>query len=702
MYGVKLLLYGLYSPIRKYRFASISGLFLLAALPVFGASPSTYTRVSDIRTLSPEVADRGLPVHLQGVITDAVPAPDFFLQDKTAGIYVEGNKTLATPHHLGDLIDIIGVTGPGRFAPVVKELSFTVIGRGRLPRSRIFDFSEVASGHMDSQWIQIRGMIRSASSDHKSWPDTTIVLTVDSGAGQFRARVPVSEEAAFPLSLVGTEVLFSGVCGTLFNNERQLVGILLYIPALEYLQPQTAIETVPISQLLRFSPLSDTHRARVQGIVTYRESDTRFFMQSEGKGLRVLAQQTSDVSAGDLIQVIGFPAVGESAPVLTSASVIVLRHTSPPVPIKMDVKGDWQRYDGALVTTEAEVVQTGWESGESSLSLRHDGVVFSATLTGSQPAFRKSIPPGSSVLVQGICLVRNGGMWRTPQSFRIVLRSMADVQILHAPSFWSLRHLGWMLAAALGGFLIAGAWLLILKRRFELQVASLKEKLRRGAVIAERNRIARELHDTLEQDLAGITLHLDLAADCFEAVPSQSRRALETARRMSRRSMIEARRSVWDLRSHLLEKGSLSSAIFQAVEPLRNGSQTAVEFSVHGKEIKLTQTIEMNVLRIAQEAVTNALRHAGADKIEVELEYSSQTLTLSVEDNGSGFDDRTALLARGSHFGLLDMKERAQAIGSKFAITSIPGKGTAIEVIIPINTAHASNPESATHSYSGS
>ena len=247
--------------------------------------------------------------------------------------------------------------------------------------------------------------------------------------------------------------------------------------------------------------------------------------------------------------------------------------------------------------------------------------------------------------------------------------------------------------------LVVVVWMLVVRQRFKSQVRMLREKLQRGAVLEERNRIARELHDTLEQDLAGITLHLDLAADCFTQAPEQARHALDTARCMSRRSMVEARRSVWDLRSHLLEKGTLGSALAHAVEPLYNRSSAKVEMRVLGKVIRLDPTVEMNALRIGQEAVANALKHAGARRIQVALTYGVNTLGLSVTDDGCGFDEKTAAFSSGGHFGLLDMKERAQLVGSKLKILSQPGHGTSVEIEIPLRPPKFAHERFETHSH---
>ena len=657
------------------------------------------TRASEIRRLTPEQAALGYPVRLQGVITDDVPAPDFFVQDRNAGIYVEGRRQAAFEHHIHDLVELIGVTGPGRFAPVVKEISYKVLRTGAsLPTTRIYEFSELANGVMDSQWIKIRGIIRSASIDRTTWPETTIALTVDSGGGQFKARIPLSKSGNLA-PWIGREALFSGVCGSLFNQERQFIGVLLYVPAIEFVSIETSAEAVPIPELLRFSPQQRDSRVRVSGVVSYQDPGKLFCLQAGNRGLRVMTQESTALSVGDQVDVLGWPTVGESAPVLTSSTVKVIRHGLLPRPVNFDFRSDWQHYDGALVTLDADLLDIASENGEKVLRLRHDSTVFTAPLKGALAYSRRSIPvPGSRLQLTGVCLVRNGGLWRVPQSFQILLRSTKDMKVLSAPSLWNLRSASLVLGATLGMLLTVVVWMVVVRQRLKSQVQIMREKLQRGAVLEERNRIARELHDTLEQDLTGITLHLDLAADCFHQAPEQARHALDTARHMSRRSMVEARRSVWDLRSHLLEKGTLASALVHSVEPLSSRNLARVELQVKGKMVRLNANLEMNVLRIGQEAITNAMKHARASKIQVALTYGVNSLGLSVTDDGCGFDEETAALSSGGHFGLLDMKERAQLLGSKLKIRSQPGRGTSVEVEIPVRSPKLTDERFETHS----
>lgn len=683
----------------RLRRAALAFIFCLAvaSAPQAQSPPSTpriFTSAEQVRGLAPEQAGAGLRVHIRGVITNNVPDPDFFVQDKTAGIYVEGNTSKRFAHHVGDIVELDGVTGPGKFAPVIRELETRVVGKGSQPKARTYTFAELADGQLDSQWVQVRGIVTSASIDRVSWPETVLALRVVSGAGEFSARVPVEHERDFSY-LIDSEVLIDGVCGSRYTSQRQLSGILFYVPQLSYIKVQSPAPQVPISALLRFSPGTGTrHRVRVHGVVSYQQLGSSLFLQSGKDGLRVLTQQDTVLQPGDEIDVLGFPAMGESAPVLADAVFHRVGRSAPPEPLPLGLDSPWEQYDGALVATEATVVDRYLQLGEFRMLLRTGENVFEATLPASQTGGLSSVPINADLKIVGICLVRSGGLWALPQSFRILLRSPHDVAVVRTPSWWNFRHTAWLLGVTVGILLLVLAWFAVLSKRWRNQIAIFRQRLQRSAVLEERNRIAREIHDTIEQELAGITMQLDLAADCFQQAPNIAKDAVDAARQMSRHSMLEARRSVWDLRCHLLEHGDLVAAMMQTLRPLVPPDCAQVEITVQGQPSRLFSSTEMSLLRIAQEAVANAWHHGHAQNIAVELQYDQQSIHLQITDDGTGFD---ASRTPPGHFGLLDMKERAQSMGSSLRIDSAPGKGTVVAVDVPVY-AHAEAPKANTYS----
>lgn len=677
---------------------------LLACMPVALAQSTQpalplLTRAEQIRQLTPEEAARGYPVRVRGVITDDVPSPDFFVQDATAGIYVEGSLSPRFNHRWGDLVEVEGITGPGKFAPVIREQKTRVLGKGTLPPTHIYPFSELADGQLDSQWAAVRGIVRSVSVDRTSWHETALAMTVASGGGRFSVRIPISREEDFS-SWIDSDVLIEGVCGSLFNNQRQLIGVLFYVPDFSLITVEAQTKEVPLSSLMRFTPGgASQHRVRVRGVVAYQQPGRALFLQNHGMGLRVLTQQDTELAMGDMVDVIGFPAVGDSAPVLEDAVFHRIGSGVLADPLKLDLTLPWEQYDGALVTTDATLLQLETRPDGQHLVLQQDDLIFEATL---EPHGALDHLPSSRVnsklRITGICLVRNGGLWSTPQSFQILLRSAQDVSVLHAPPWWNLRHALWLLAILSGVLLAVLAGMFVLGRKMRGQMLLIRQKLQHGAVLEERNRIARELHDSLEQELAGITMQLDLAVDCFRQAPSVAFRALDTARNMSRHSMVEARRSVWDLRCDLLERGDLPSALSQIVRPLVPGDEARIEVNVSGSTFRLPGRVEMNLLRIGQEAVANAIKHGHASTVQIELQYSSEKVLLKVCDDGCGF--RPDHSSSAGHFGMLDMHERAESLGCHLQIESVPGRGTTIAVEVPPKKA-ISDAELKTHTHSG-
>lgn len=654
------------------------------------------TSVDQLRRLTPDQAQLGYPVLIRGVITDDIPKPDFFVQDETAGIYVEGNSSLAPLHVFGNFVEVEGVTGPGRFAPVIRERHLRILGRKPLPKTRLYAFQELVDGQKDSQWVQVRGIVRSVSVDRTSWREVTLAMNVSSGGSQFTVRTPLSGSQDISL-WVNKEVLIQGVCGTLFNAERQLVGILFYVPRLEFIHVEPPSDEVPFAALMRFSPEPRVgHKVRVRGVVAYQQARNVLFLESEGKGLRVLAQQDTSVEVGDLVDALGFPSVGESEPVLADAVFRVVGHGPVADPIKLDLNVPWGRYDAALVSTDARLIHFEPQPSGASLLLQQGTKVFEARLESADARdLQTSLPSGTDLRLTGICLVRAGGPWRAPESFRLLLRSRADITILRTPSWWNLRHTLWVLAITGTLLLLVTAWVVALGRRLREQMEVIRRKLRGNAVLEERNRIARELHDTLEQELAGITMQLDLAADCFQKSPSLAGKAIEMARSMSRHSMLEARRSVWDLRCHLLENGNLVSALTQVIQPMSTSDQARIQVQISGEPYRLAAEVEINLLRIGQEAVANALKHASARNIIVELRYGSDKLCLAIIDDGCGFAPEDSTFSARGHFGLLDMRERAQSLGCHLQIHSRPGSGTKLQVEVSTATRKIRPPDHA-------
>ncbi|MGI8769851.1 MAG: sensor histidine kinase [Acidobacteriaceae bacterium] len=209
-------------------------------------------------------------------------------------------------------------------------------------------------------------------------------------------------------------------------------------------------------------------------------------------------------------------------------------------------------------------------------------------------------------------------------------------------------------------------------------------ELRFGAVLAERNRIAREIHDTLAQDIVGIGMQLELASRLLTSSVDAARTQLDQTRALVKSSLAEARSSIWNLRSHSAENTELPARVAQAVTHAAEGAPAKLLFAVHGTYRVAPRNVEDQLLRIAQEAVANAVRHAQAQHIEVGLNYDAISVRLLVADDGRGFTADLTSLAASGHFGLRGMQERAKEIGGRMVIDSAPAEGTRISVAVDI------------------
>ena len=218
-------------------------------------------------------------------------------------------------------------------------------------------------------------------------------------------------------------------------------------------------------------------------------------------------------------------------------------------------------------------------------------------------------------------------------------------------------------------------------RLFRWKLARAKGEL--GVVLEERNRIAREWHDTLMAGFAAIAWQMETTARLLGSENSAAAKACELARNMVRHCQAEARRILWDLRENEEATGPLSSALSNALKPLSAKEGIDMRLEVEGQEVPLAPGSVHHLVCIGQEAVTNALRHAVPSIISVHLQYHADWLSLSVKDDGRGFRASDKLAALYGHFGIPVMEERARKLGGSLRVETSAGNGTEILVHVP-------------------
>jgi len=703
------------------------------------------TDAATVLSLSGEQAGRRLKVAVTGIVTAAEPDwnGQFFVQDGTAGIFVENlNRPSPAP---GDLITVEGVTHPGAFAPIISAPVWRRLGTAPLPEPKLVPIEDLETGVEDSQRVEISGVVRTARvADARLLIDLVVV----GNRLQVHARVP---PGVAPESLVGARVRVRGTAATHYIGAlRHMTAAAVYVPRLEdftILEPERlnpfddAITPVSTIGQYRRGRRAE-QRVHVRGVVTLQRAGGEIYLQDASGGIRVGVVETGPLAAGDLVEAAGFIEFEGHLPLLRDAVLRPAAGAKPlvaprPVPFAEIAAG---QHHGELITLRGRLLDR-----TSRPDTRPDGSAAGAVTTwlvqGSGTTFTieqsgatdntalAAAPVGSLIEADGVCVttVEAGGKFT---SLRLLLPAAARLRVLERPSWLTPARLLAGLGIVSAVLVLAIAWLLtvaqknaalhrvvraleqaqrelqeahdtledkVAERSAQLQVEMTARKaaeLQFKAVLTERTRLARDLHDTLEQTLAGIALRLNTAAKLARRDPDASDEHLQLARNWLHQSQVDLRRSIWDLRSRELEQFDLAGALRASAEQLVNGTDMALDFQVEGRPQGLPEVVEENVLRIGQEALTNIAKHAQATRVAVRLEFDPRVLRLRIEDDGTGFD-QTHVPADG-HFGLMGMTERAKRLAGGMVIQSTPGRGTSLTVEIPVQPAAEAPPRKGT------
>jgi signal transduction histidine kinase len=213
---------------------------------------------------------------------------------------------------------------------------------------------------------------------------------------------------------------------------------------------------------------------------------------------------------------------------------------------------------------------------------------------------------------------------------------------------------------------------------FRLRLLRAEREFR--AVLAERNRIAREVHDTLAQGYVGVSVQLEVLSELLRNQKNDAAvRHLDTTRQHVREGLAEARQSIWALRSQDSDENTLPVKLRRATEHA-NGHNLEATFSLYGAYRPMPPGMEREILRVGQEAIHNVKKHAGAEHLSVQLEYGPAEVALIVRDDGRGFNTDNGTGPSSGHYGLTGMRERADTIGGTFEVTSEIDVGTTIQL----------------------
>jgi len=447
------------------------------------------TRVDEIRNLAPEEANLGYPVRVRAVVTYFNHVEnDLFIQDSTAGIWVAiGDATLALQP--GQLVEVEGISTSADFAPSIDKPHIRVLGQAPLPVARQVTFGRMASTQEDSQWVEIEGIVHNASKQGE-----VLLLDLAAEGGRLSVEFPAFRDP-LPTFLVDAKVRIQGVCGAIFNQKNQIIGVILYSPSLNQVHiiepaPTNAflVPQRPIAGLLRFTPQGASgHRVRVRGVVTLQQPGSLLFIKEENDGLQVHTLEATPVQVGDLVEVVGFPAVGEYAAVLRDAIFRRIGAAPPPVPIPITAAEALDgSHDADFVRIQARLLDSARGPGLYTLNMESGNILFLAQVEDApSKKSAEALVPGSLLQLTGVCMLEADES-HNPRAFRILVRSLGDVMLVQPPPWWNIKRMLRIVALLVALVLASTLWAVLLKRQVAEKTESIRESLQGEAAARER------------------------------------------------------------------------------------------------------------------------------------------------------------------------------------------------------------------------
>ena len=440
------------------------------------ASLPLLTNVWQIRDLPPEKAAWHYPVRLRAVVTVNAHFQDyFFVQDNSAGISVRMPR-ISSGLKPGDLVNVEGVSDPGRFSPIVLATNVTVLGTAPLPEAQPVTLFQLATGEEGSQWIEVRGVVRSVT-----FTNGMARLNLRDLSGTIPVNVPADRE---PANLLDAIVRIRGACGSESNSRRQFMGFTMWVSSLADVQIEEPGVSDPLNQpvqpiatLDQFHPRQTLqHRISIGGVATFIDTNLNFFfIQDADSGVRVETAGNRQVKPGDYVIASGYPGLGSYGNLLQDAvfKVISQRQMPPPRQISKDNPIDPRLHD-RWVQAEARFLHYSKIGDVDTLTLQIGNKVFDVRIIKPVSARIRNLESGSLLQVAGIYRVLSDEA-RVPKSLQLAVPSEQDIQVFEEPSWWTVEHTAAVLGVMSVAIGAAALWVLLLRRKVRQQTASLRQ-----------------------------------------------------------------------------------------------------------------------------------------------------------------------------------------------------------------------------------
>lgn len=653
-----------------------------AALVLAGpAAAQVLTKAIEVRSLSRTQADQGLEARLRGTVV-FVETSAVFVRDETSTTFFRPER--AGAFRPGDEIEVQGLTRMGLYLPGLGLSTARVLRHGDRPLGIPANYDDLVSARFHYQRVAVEGVVHSVA----PLDEGRSLLRLAMGSRVIDVRIDVPPESQ--RLLVDSRVRIQGLASGYHNERRQLVqahirvidwtDIAVVDPAL----PAAQAPLISAAELLAFQVTGHgDRRVRIAGVVTAAFAGDRVFLRQDDTAFSVRLGAPTALNAGDKIEVAGFPEMDGFSASVVDAELVSRAPGPPPAPVEVDsLEKIAGLHDVQLIRVTATLADAFKAEGGTVLVLQ-DG---QRTLQARLPEAVVPPPAGSRVRITAICRIETSrpgsGFASKVGVVSLRVRGAADVVVLESPPWWTVRRLGAILAALGAVTLLAGLWIVVLRVQVRRQTAALRHRIESEAALEERQRIAREFHDSLEQELAGVSLRLDALST--RELDEQGRTLAATTRHLVSRIQTETRNLISDLRDPCESAGDLAAALVGVGTRHSADSGTEVKVEIAQPVPHLPAGTVHDLRMIARESVTNALKHAGATTIMIRLGAEGGRLVMRIVDEGCGFDPTAKVAGKRGRFGCAGVRERCRKIGAEVVWHSAPGAGTTVEVSLPL------------------
>lgn len=472
-------------------------LLLSAEVSCLSAERPVLTRADQIRILPRQDSITNYMVRLSGVITyhDEPWWADFFA-DETGGVFLNFPDR-SGPLQAGDHVEVEGHVGKGGFTPVVEVEKIRRIGKLPFPTPKRLPMEQLIRGNHDSQWIEIQGVVHQAL-----FADGHLVLKLGSNLRDVMVVVPMLDGSVPAIKhLVDSEVIVRGVAGTTWNQDSwrpgdlQPEGFRVLMPDLTHLEIQRASPSEPfelperrIDQVMAFNPAQEwTHRVRTRGVITLKREDGVSFLQAGDLGIRVLSAEPSTAPVGAEVEVVGFPKVLPSGPLLEHALIRDTGRLKSVSPQPMHTNAFLGVQAGLLVVTNGVLADWFRLGRESILELRVGEQAFEVFIEakGLPPRWLEDLTLGSLLEVTGVNTVAYDDR-RQPLRLQMYAQDAASVRVLKFGPWFNNARLRQGLVVLGCAALGALVWVGLLRRQVRLQTRQIRRQYEERAAIERR------------------------------------------------------------------------------------------------------------------------------------------------------------------------------------------------------------------------